>query len=372
MTPNNNIMILPFYNDLNKQSRYKKEALGVNYQLFSPINYILPFQFNIPANYSINYIQLIDCEESEYNSTFDSGNILFFTGLSTAISIAALPFAKRKLGLTVLYAENPTANIYEWHSYKYNGATINNTDWNNLSNWSSITSFHEDIITSNDISINSFNGYYALVNKGVSQLDINKRGQCYLKIALQLQNSATLLFYYSEVFSFTNLTADCIKIEYWNENNFYAGDKIILYAQDTYKNKLYIQSNINKPTYEFTENGTEKDGYLNIESIISKKSYNFTFPAPEFLCDAIRLIGMHDNIFLTYEGETYRLNRFIPDPKWENTAFLANVNVNFECNTVFKAINKATVEQNISSLWILENGYWFDSGTWQDSQTWID
>ena len=61
MTPNNNIMILPFYSSLLKQSRYKKEAFGNNYPLYTPINYLLPFQFSLPTGYTLNYVQWVTC-----------------------------------------------------------------------------------------------------------------------------------------------------------------------------------------------------------------------------------------------------------------------------------------------------------------------
>lgn len=347
MTPNNNIMILPFYNDLNKQSRYKKEALGVNYQLFSPINYILPFQFDLPTGYFLNYIQLISCEDniySEYNVTLEVPKTVGYYTLDSAI--IAVPISERKLGLQVTFAViDSSTKVYTWFTFKYTGTNLLSANWENINNWiPSSNNFNNTIasVKAADMSIVSFNTYNLFINKGITSLNVNIRGQGYLRFVFQLNGSASIISYFSEMFTFSNLTSDCIKIEYWNDDNFYAGDKIILYDNDTYKNKLYIQSNINKPTYEFTENGTEKDGYLNIESIISKKSYNFAFPAPEFICDAIRLIGMHDHISINYNGEEYQVYRFIPDPKWENSAYLANININFECNTVFRKISKAT------------------------------
>ena len=343
MTPNNNIMILPFYTDILKQSRYKKWAFGKDYPLLTPINYLLPFQIPISDNYTINYIQLFGCEDNEYNITFEipkAGGTGYYTQDE---AIATVPVSLRELGFKLTFGII-TNYVYEWFTYDYIGTDTLNATWNNLANWVISTSFNDVITGSGDITIETYTTYKQIINTGATNLNINKRGNYYLKIALQLTGSTSHVFYYSEWFTFTNLITDCIKIEYWNTTPFYAEDKIIIYDEnETYKNKLYLQTHINRPTYDFTENGTEKDGYLNIESIISKKIFNFSFPAPEFLCDAIRLIGMHDNILLTYEGETYEVNRFTPNPKWENSDYLANVEVNFECNTVLKSINKLLI-----------------------------
>lgn len=347
MTPNNNIMILPFYSSLLKQSRYKKEAFGNNYPLYTPINYLLPFQFSLPTGYTLNYVQWVTCGDnpySEYNVTLEVPLTLGYYTLPTAI--AAVPLLERKLGLQITFA-TIESNVYSWVSRKYTGSTINVDDWTNANNWTTVfTNFNTKIAAAKtaDMSIVAFGDYNQFINTGLTSLGINLMGAGYLRLVFQKTGTSDLLSYYSEMFTFLGQKKDYISIEYWNDEPFYAEDKIILYpAGANYKNKIFIQANINKPTYDFTENGTEKDGYLNIESIISKKIFNFFFPAPEYLCDAIRLIGMHDNIYLYYEEEEYIVNRLTPNPKWENSDYLAKVEVSFECNTVLKAINKPLI-----------------------------
>lgn len=347
MTPNNNIMILPFYSSLLKQSRYKKEAFGNNYPLYTPINYLLPFQFSLPTGYTLNYVQWVTCGDnpySEYNVTLEVPLISGYYTLPTAI--AAVPLLERKLGLQITFA-TIISNVYSWVSLKYTGSTTNVGDWTNANNWTTaFTNFNTKIAAAKtaDMSIVAFGDYNQFINTGLTSLAINLIGAGYLRLVFQKTGTSDLLSYYSEMFTFLGQKKDYISIEYWNDDPFYAEDKIILYPDGVnYKNKIFIQANINKPTYDFTENGTEKDGYLNIESIISKKIFNFFFPAPEYLCDAIRLIGMHDNIYLYYEEEEYIVNRLTPNPKWENSDYLAKVEVSFECNTVLKAINKPLV-----------------------------
>lgn len=346
MTPNNNIMILPFYSSLLKQSRYKKEAFGNNYPLYTPINYLLPFQFSLPTGYTLNYVQWVTCGDnpySEYNVTLEVPLTSGYYTLTTAI--AAVPLSERKLGLQITYAEMESRD--SWISRKYTGSTTNVGDWTNANNWTTtFTNFNTKIAAAKtaDMSIVAFGDYNQFINTGLTSLAINVMGAGYLRLVFQKTGTSDLLSYYSEMFTFLGQKKDYISIEYWNDDPFYAEDKIILYPTGVnYKNKIFIQANINKPTYDFTENGTEKDGYLNIESIISKKIFNFFFPAPEYLCDAIRLIGMHDNIYLYYEEEEYIVNRLTPNPKWENSDYLAKVEVSFECNTVLKAINKPLV-----------------------------
>lgn len=349
MTPNNNIMILPFYSSLLKQSRYKKEAFGNNYPLYTPINYLLPFQFSLPTGYTLNYVQWVTCEDnpySEYNVTLEVPKTVGYYTLDSAI--IAVPISERKLGLQVTFAPiNSITNEYTWFTFKYTGTNLLSTNWENINNWElSLNNFNNTIasVKAADMSIISFNTYNQFINTGLTSLGINLMGAGYLRLVFQKTGTSELLSYYSEMFTFLGQKKDYISIEYWNDEPFYAEDKIILYpAGVNYKNKIFIQANINKPTYDFTENGTEKDGYLNIESIISKKIFNFFFPAPEYLCDAIRLIGMHDNIYLYYEEEEYIVNRLTPNPKWENSDYLAKVEVSFECNTVLKAINKPLV-----------------------------
>jgi hypothetical protein len=93
------------------------------------------------------------------------------------------------------------------------------------------------------------------------------------------------------------------------------------------------------------EQGETRDGYFFPEKMISEKVYKCNFLAPEYLCDVMRLIRLSDHVVLVDQyGNTYRCDTFLCTPKWQEQGNLANVEVEFTCNTVVKKIGKQYVE----------------------------
>lgn len=145
--------------------------------------------------------------------------------------------------------------------------------------------------------------------------------------------------WYSEVFTVVNSLDAYLKIEYWDRDQIaYTGGHIDY--TPPFKNYCYVQSEIGKPEYPFEETAQKRDGYIFIEKQISEKKYKFEFIAPEFLCDALRVVRMHDYINLYFRGKKYSVENIIFDPKWKDQGDLAVVEVEFECDTIVKKVGK--------------------------------
>ena len=85
-------------------------------------------------------------------------------------------------------------------------------------------------------------------------------------------------------------------------------------------------------------------GYTFIESQVSKKIYKFTFIAPEYLCDALRIVRLCENKRITNKSQVYDLTTFNMEPKWEDQGDLASVECEFETDTVIANIGGYTPE----------------------------
>lgn len=99
-----------------------------------------------------------------------------------------------------------------------------------------------------------------------------------------------------------------------------------------------MNTQIGKPEYDFEEEATERMGYTFIESQISKKIYKFTFVAPEYLCDALRIVRLCESKQITSKLQTYDLTTFSMEPEWEDQGDLAAVECEFETDTVIANI----------------------------------
>lgn len=139
---------------------------------------------------------------------------------------------------------------------------------------------------------------------------------------------------YSDIFSLYNrATDDYLMIEYSNSYNFEVKHGIIDFS-DGFKFRCYLPTQIGKPEYVFEEESTERMGYSFIESQVSKKVYKFSFVAPEYLCDALRIIRLCDNKRIVSKKQEYILTTFNMKPTWEDQGDLASVECSFETDTV--------------------------------------
>ena len=113
------------------------------------------------------------------------------------------------------------------------------------------------------------------------------------------------------------------------------------------QNVVYLPTQVGKPEYDFQEEGEKRDGYFFPEKQTSEKIYKFSFLAPEYLCDAMRIIRMSDHVQITSRGETYSADSFLITPKWQEQGDLAGVEAEFETDTVIKKIGRGVVVTNL-------------------------
>ena len=176
------------------------------------------------------------------------------------------------------------------------------------------------------------NAYSIVMHKGNSTISPKlSEGRHYIVLK---QGTKT---WYSEVFTVVSNISCYIKLEYWDNDNLYFKGGHIDYTSG-FKFVCYLSTKIGKPSYPFEEELTERDGYKFIEKQTSSKVYNMTFNAPEFMCDALRLVRMCDNINITSDGKVYRALSFSVNVDWEDYGDVAAVDAEFETDTVVTKI----------------------------------
>ena len=176
------------------------------------------------------------------------------------------------------------------------------------------------------------NAYSIVMHKGNSTISPKlSEGRHYIVLK---QGTKT---WYSEVFTVVSNISCYIKLEYWDNDNLYFKGGHIDYTSG-FKFVCYLSTKIGKPSYPFEEELAERDGYKFIEKQTSSKVYNMTFNAPEFMCDALRLVRMCDNINITSDGKVYRALSFSVNVDWEDYGDVAAVDAEFETDTVVTKI----------------------------------
>lgn len=143
--------------------------------------------------------------------------------------------------------------------------------------------------------------------------------------------------FYSDIFTVVINLDDFLLLRYWHTDNISYNGGHINYETEAYRNYCYLQVNgIGKPEYPFEEEAKNRDGYKFISKQVSYKQYKFEFMAPEYLCDATRIVRMHDYIIIVYQGKVYQVNDVIFTPRWPEKGDLAAVTVEFTTDTVIK------------------------------------
>lgn len=128
-------------------------------------------------------------------------------------------------------------------------------------------------------------------------------------------------------------------IEYWNDEKIaYPDGFITTGANNDFKYQMYVPATICKPKYEFEEELTKRAGYKFLELQTSTKVYAFTFVAPEFICDAMRLIRLSDYIRISHDGEYYNALNFEFDVDWQEQLYLAAVECQFETDSIIQKL----------------------------------
>lgn len=128
-------------------------------------------------------------------------------------------------------------------------------------------------------------------------------------------------------------------IEYWNDEKIaYPGGFITTGVNNDFRYQMYVPATICKPKYEFEEELTKRAGYKFLELQTSTKVYAFTFVAPEFICDAMRLIRLSDYIRISHDGEYYNALNFEFDVDWQEQLYLAAVDCQFETDSIIQKL----------------------------------
>lgn len=147
--------------------------------------------------------------------------------------------------------------------------------------------------------------------------------------------------WYSEVFTVVDDISPYLMIEWYDRSDFYFDSGAIIYANPTFKNRLYLNTELGKPDYSFEEEGESRDGYFFAEKQVSEKTYRCTIIAPEYLCDVMRFIRMSDYVKVRDKyGREYQCEQFTINPKWQTQGDLASVEIEFQTDTVAKKLGR--------------------------------
>lgn len=179
-------------------------------------------------------------------------------------------------------------------------------------------------------------GYDVILYPGTLPLPINMLdGIYYMRLSDGVQT------WYSEMFTVVQDVSGYVNVQWWGIDNLVFDAGQIVYTNPTYKNKLYLCTELGKPEYEFEEEGQDRDGYFFPEKQISTKKYKCTILAPEYLCDVMRFIRMADYIRVRDKyGNVYNCDTFLITPKWQTQGDLASVEIEFKTDTVVKKIGR--------------------------------
>ena len=188
-------------------------------------------------------------------------------------------------------------------------------------------------LNENGLIVKSYTGFKLVKYPGTLPVNsIKHEGQYYIRL-----KSSSEKYFYSDIFTVYNRVDDYLELEYTNSYNFELKNGIVDFS-DNFKFKCYLPTQIGKPEYDFEEEATERMGYTFIESQVSKKLYKFTFLAPEYLCDALRIVRLCNDRQITSKGQVYDLTTFNMKPEWEEQGDLAAVECEFETDTVISNI----------------------------------
>lgn len=150
--------------------------------------------------------------------------------------------------------------------------------------------------------------------------------------------------WYSELYTVVSDVSCYLKLEWYDLENLEMEGGQIVYRNPSFRNKLYLSTQLGKPEYIFEEEGEDRDGYFFPEKQISEKTYRCTILAPEYLCDVMRFIRMADYVTIKdHYGRIYNCDTFLITPKWETNGDLASVEIEFQTDTVVKKIGKGVI-----------------------------
>ena len=195
----------------------------------------------------------------------------------------------------------------------------------------------------NGLCIKSFDEYDIIIYNGTLPIVVNMPiGMYYLRMTDGVET------WYSEVFNAVDDVRHLLKLEYWNDGNISYGDGEIDFTHP-YRGVFYFSSVLCKPTYEMEEEGEVRDGIMFIEKQVSKKTHIFNILVPEYICDALRVMQLCDNVVVSYDGKKYSARNTLISLTWESVT-LASVDIEFEDSTIIKKIPSYRLMSDVKSF----------------------
>lgn len=141
--------------------------------------------------------------------------------------------------------------------------------------------------------------------------------------------------WHSERFFMRAYLGDLIQIKYWHDAPFLVPGYHISYRNPFY-NFVYLNSEVNRPDYEETEEVEERDGYKFSIYATSRKKYKIVgLLLPEYMCDALRVLWMHHYAQVIFQGITYTPDEIrVVFGDWQEPGNVRAVTIEFITDTV--------------------------------------
>lgn len=179
-------------------------------------------------------------------------------------------------------------------------------------------------------------GYDTIIFPAIFPMQtFNEIGQYYISLSDGVET------WYSDVFTVVDKIDDYLKVQWYCEEDMYYKGGVITYQEPKFINTLYLDTQLGKPEYPFTEESEERDGLLFPTKQYTEKTYKFTCLASEAMCDVMRLIRMADYIQVTDPyGNQYDADQFLFTPTWQEQGNIASVECEFQTATIFKNIGR--------------------------------
>lgn len=388
MIPSNNFSVLPFYTDIEHQNARKWWINGKIYPLYCSVSEILPFQILRPSLktwQSLGDAVFVEAIESGRYRIDDSGQVVSDdTGPSQSIQKYSLVSGTRMLRLSDFDSEGLNGNLCAFFNssdvcigvYRYEYALESHdvpipegtsyiyivTDIDVNATFDEAVCYKRGGTTpqpilaverftknggdgavfnpiKNAITIKQVGEYDVIIYSGGVTVPGANEGQFYLRIK-DGENT-----WYSDVYTAVQDMSCFTKLEWWDVADFVMDEGVIVYTSPAFKNRLYLQTEIAKPDYQFEEETEERDGYSFAMKQISKKVYRFNFLASEYLLDVMRFIRMADRVEITSDGQKYSADSFLITPEWESEGDIASVTAEFATATIAKKIGLAYNQQ---------------------------
>lgn len=387
MTPNNNLSPLPWYSSIELQNHRKDYAYGQIYPLYSAADRLLPFQIlreprteklqgeevsmleyvDGYLNFDGNWVEKngLGCGASEYDVTGLTEVYLVNCPapyrLIEADAVMAAVFNSDELQIGTFTPITSGTYTGVW-KLPANAASIRVQTYNTMEYEGNGNAYTVDVVPTRVKSVKLFSKDGLFVKDLIDELnnsglqiatleDVDRdvivypglyamtssmlNGQYYAELSDGVET------WYSEIFTVVQDTSNLLKVEWYDIENFVFDAGAIVYRNPSYKNVLYLCTELGKPDYEFEEEGEDRDGYFFAEKQVSSKIYKCTITAPEYLCDVMRFIRMADYVRVTDQyGRSYDCDTFLITPKWQTQGDVASVEIEFTTSTAVKKIGR--------------------------------